>query len=185
MAVILAGCVGRTPESSFYTFAPGTNCAGDDGACVTHAVAPMTVDVARVRIAEYIDRPQMVTQDGVTVHMAQDNRWAEGLGPMVGRRLISELSTRLPAATVKDAAFAGVAPDRTVFVEIYQMDGTLGKTARLSAVYGIAKDGEPGRPHAVNYVVPVGNTYADYATACGQMIDRMAAEIARDVAGTK
>ena len=99
--IMLAGCMGRTPESSFYTFAPGLNCATHDGGeCVTHATAPVTVDVARVRVAEYIDRPQMVTLDGVNVVVSQDNRWAESLGQMVQRRLISELSTRLPAASV-------------------------------------------------------------------------------------
>ena len=62
------------------------------------------------------------------------------------------------------------------------MDGNLGGTARLSAVYAVARNGNPGRPHTVNYTASAGDTYADYATVVGRMIDRMSDAIARDIA---
>lgn len=181
--IMLAGCMGgRSPEPSFYTFGSGMNCTMDDGTCITHQTSHMTVDVSRVRVAEYIDRPQMVTRNGVNVFVSQDNRWAEGLGGMIQRRLISELSTRLPSASIKDANFAGPAGDYSVFVEINQMDGTLGGMGRLSAVYTIGKNGELARPRVVNYTAHMGDTYGEYAGMMGNLMDKLAGDIARDLA---
>lgn len=184
-ALLGAACVGHSPDASFYTFVPDSNCATHDGGeCVTQDTRPITVDVARVRVAEYIDRTQMVTTNGVNVYVSQDNRWAEGLAPMTQRQIISDLTTRLPSASVKDANFAGSGGDYGVFVEIYPLDGALGGLARLRASYAIASDGVAPRPRTVNYTTHVGDTYADYAMAVGRMVDKMAAEIAADIAAT-
>ncbi|MDE6477817.1 MAG: PqiC family protein [Alphaproteobacteria bacterium] len=179
LAGLLAACAGRSPESSFYTLAG----VGD----VT-PVSQMTgtVDVARVRIPEYIDRPQIVTMSGVNVHLAQDNRWAEGLGPMIQRKLIHNIGAYLPRATVKDANFAAPAGDYSVFVEIYELNGRLGDTAQLVAAYSVAGDADAASaPHTVRYSEPAGADYTEYVGAVSRMVDRLSRDIAKDIAALK
>ncbi|MDE6570976.1 MAG: PqiC family protein [Alphaproteobacteria bacterium] len=150
LAGLLAACAGRSPESSFYTLAG----VGD----VT-PVSQMTgtVDVARVRIPEYIDRPQIVTMSGVNVHLAQDNRWAEGLAPMIQRKLIHNIGAYLPRATVKDANFAAPAGDADA----------------------------ASAPHTVRYSEPAGADYTEYVGAVSRMVDRLSRDIAKDIAALK
>jgi len=84
LVVALGACTGRSPQPTYYTLA-----ANNDAVAVSQMTG--AVDVARVRIPEYIDRPQMVTTSGVQVNLAQDNRWAEGLAPMMQRKLIQNI----------------------------------------------------------------------------------------------
>ena len=166
--VALAGCAGRTPESSFYTFAP----RGDVSPVLN---ASATIDVSRVRVAEYIDRPQMVTVHDTQVHVATSDRWAAGLPSMIQRRVIENLTAAMPGALVKDSNF-GPAGDCGVAIEIVGLDGDLNDAARLDAIY-VMTCGDKSRARHVTYTAPVGDDYASYATAIGQLVDKMSDDI--------
>lgn len=170
--LVLTGCMGRTPESSFYTFAPRDGCA-------VISQARRTIDVGRVRIAEYIDRPQMVTTDGARVTVNQTNRWAEGLGQLAGRRVITNLNASMPNAVIKDATF-GTPGDCHVDIEIFTLDGILGGDVRMDAIYTLGC-GDQNKTRRMTYTAPAGDDYVDYATSVGGLIDQMSDDIARDM----
>ncbi|MBD5389302.1 membrane integrity-associated transporter subunit PqiC [bacterium] len=182
VTLIAAACGGRSPQPTFYRLGDVTGAVSDDARA---GATPRRVDVGRVRIPEYIDRPQMVTVRDVYVDVAADHRWAEGLSPMIQRRLITNLGTQLENAVVKDATFGGPSGDCVVMVEIYRLDGQLGTSVQMDAVYDVLSDGHTGRPQTVHYSVPVGDTYGDYATAVGRLVDQLSGDVARDVGRLK
>jgi len=175
LVVALGACTGRSPQPTYYTLA-----ANNDAVAVSQMTG--AVDVARVRIPEYIDRPQMVTTSGVQVNLAQDNRWAERLAPMMQRKLIQNIGAYLPRTTVKDANFAAPAGDYAVFVEIYELNGQLGDMARMVAAYSITGLASSIKPRTVQYSAPAGDTYDQYAISVSQMMDKLSRDISNDIA---
>ncbi len=173
---ILAGCAMRSPSPSFYTFA----IPDSDMRAVSDK--SMTVDINRVKVPEYLTRPQIVTISGVTADISQSARWAEDVSAMMHGRLIAAVGKYLPRATVKDANFMAATGDCGVFVEVYRMDGELNDRVYLDAVYSVAcGDVNEGAVRRVHYDMPAGADYASYAAAAGGLMDNLARDIARDL----
>ncbi len=175
-AVLLAGCVHRRAlDVQFYTL-PITN----------NNVAPVSdircsVDVGRIKIPEYIDRPQIVTVNGADVNPSQTNRWAESFSRMMQRNIIEGINTYLPNATVKSDNFMADSGDYAVFIEVYKLDAALGQEISMDAVYSVVDtNGEIVALENVHYVMPVGDTYSDYAT----VVSRMTGQLSHDISKT-
>lgn len=178
LSVMLAACASRSPSPSFYTLP-----TRGDADVVSRDV--VSVDVARVRIPEYIDRPQMVMVSDVNVDVNPDNRWVEGLSPMIQRRLIANMVAHLPRATITDGALASAHGDYAVLVDISRLDGELGGDSVMDAVYVITCDGTPHVTRRAHYTHAAGDDYAAYAAAVGAMVDSLAHDVARAVADIK
>ena len=174
---LLAACGAPKQNTAFYTF--------DTAAPRTVANRKISVDVGRVRIPEYLDRPQMVTTSGVSVDIDQHNRWAENPGTLIQRRLISNLASSLPASTVKDANFISTPGDYAVFVEVYRLDGAIPGAPQISAMYSITGDNSAPHVRRVAYTGAAASDYAEYAASLGALIDRLSDDIARDLAKIK
>ena len=121
----------------------------------------------------------MVTVDGTHVNIAQDHRWVAGLGQITGGRVISNLAQVFPNAVVKDSNFGSVG-DCNVLIELRELNGNLGSGVRMDALYTIAC-GEYTKTRRIDYVMPVGDSYSDYARIVGDMVDQMSDQIARDL----
>lgn len=170
----LCACMPKQKESAFYTL------ASSDVESVSDA--RVSVDVGRIKMPEYIDRSQMVTTSGVNVDVNPHNRWAESLGAMVQRKVITNIGHSLPRATVKDGNFMAPTGDYSVFVEVYNLDGELGGAARLVAIYSISDaDGATLVTKNVAYKKQVGDDYAAYAGAVGELVDELSHDIAVDL----
>lgn len=178
LSIVLAACAPHSPSPSFYTLPT----RGDADVVSRDAVS---VDVARVHVPEYVDRPQMVMVSDVNVDVNSDNRWVEGLSPMIQRRLISNMVAHLPRATITDGTLASAHGDYTVFVDVSRLDGELGKNSVMDAVYVITHDGAPHVTRRVHYTHVTGDDFAAYAAAVGAMVDSLAHDIARAVADIK
>lgn len=172
---MLSACMPQKPDSAFYSFAPSD---------ISHPIAEnrIIVDVARVKIPEYIDRTQIVTTSDTAVNISNHNRWAEGLSPMIQRRIISDLEAMLPRAIIKNSDFAGKSPNYTVFVEVYKLDGVPGDKISLDAIYTITSDNDNNiRTKNVHYTADTGAEYSDYAAAAGDLVGRLSKSIAADL----
>lgn len=172
--LLLCACARNSGEPAYYTL-------GDNPGGTAISAKKMSIDVGRIKIPEYIDRPQMVTTSGVNVNMVQEHRWAEGLSPMIQRRLISGLRKRLTGASVKSSDFVGAVGDYAVFVEVYSLDGAVPGTVRMDAMYSIMADGNAARTRRVEYSAECGDSYADYAAGIGTLVDDLARSISRDL----
>ncbi len=126
--IFLVGC-GSSPPTRFYVLhsmdvkeSPESSGAG----CVSIGVGP-------VRVAEYLERPQIVTR--VTPHeimIADFDQWAEPLGQNISRVLADNLSALLCTTMVVVFPWKGSVPlDFQVEVDILRLDGNPGKDASL------------------------------------------------------
>ncbi|MDE5615926.1 MAG: PqiC family protein [Alphaproteobacteria bacterium] len=172
--VILGACAHNHQAPSYYTLAE--NAGG-----VAISSKKMSVDVGRIKVPEYIDRSQIVTTDGAAVTVAENERWAERVGPMTERRIMSGLRARLTGATVKSADFIGAPTDYSVFVEIYRLDGTIPGNVVLDATYSIVENGTPVKTRRVEYADTCGDSYSDYVHAIGGLVDKLSRDISRDL----
>lgn len=176
LGVLCACAPHRTPDTNFYTLVPM------NGDVKYISLDTPSIDVDRVKVAEYIDRPQIITTSGVKVNVAQYDRWAEGLPTMLQRQIISDIGTYLPNASVKNATFMGAGADYTVFIEISKLDGNLGDNVEIEAVYSISDtNGHTPITHFVKDSVTVGDEYSDYVEKIGDMVHKLSRRISQDI----
>lgn len=168
----LAACA--TPEPDYYRLAVP---AGAEA-----RLAPMTVEVRRVGLAGYLDRPEVVVggADGRVTPLGAA-RWAGPLDEEVARALAAALSQRLPAATVV-AEGGAVRADGDLLVELdlRRFEPTAAGTAELEALVAVRRPGgEPGAIRRVQATVPVtGQGTAAQVAAMGAALAKLADEAA-------
>ena len=108
IAASLSACASPAPKVYILVTVPGTAVGG----------RPVTASVAAVDIAEYLDRPQIVTRSGtVELGVAEFERWGEPLGNMVQRVLAEDLTRRFPAGSVVTTSRT-LSGDEAVTVEL-------------------------------------------------------------------
>lgn len=89
--LLLAGCA--TPAKKFYVLTPAGPVPTGGG---------LGIGVGPVSLAEYIDRPNLVIQQGPNeLAVAEDHRWAGDLGASVGRVTAANLGRLLHTGNVR------------------------------------------------------------------------------------
>ncbi len=165
----LAGCA--SPNPVLYTL------AGVPGATLTGA--PHIIQVRRIGLAGYLDRPGIVrSTTDYKLSIANDDRWGEPLGGMLQRVLDQDLSQRLPGSTVYgDSGAISADPDLILEIDLQRFDadssGAVVVAAEVSARPGDRSD------HAVTRsvrftVTPASGSTADYAAALSQGLGQLA-----------
>ncbi len=146
--------------------------------------APHTVQLRRVGLAGYLDRPGIVraTSD-YQLNIASDERWGEPLGGMLTRVLDQDLAQRLPGSTVyADSGAISADPDLILEIDMQRFDagsdGVVVIAAEISARPGDRSDRARTRTVRLS-VTPASSSTADYAAALshglGQLADTVAA----------
>jgi uncharacterized lipoprotein YmbA len=138
-ALVTTGCFGTSPPARFYVLSasPPANAAvpstGPEG----------TLGVFPTRVAEYLDRPQIVTFLGDnTVDLDEYARWAEPLGAGVTRVLAQEPSSLLPGWRVLPQPWDPVVPLRArVVVGVTALGWNASGEARLEANWAVLSGG--------------------------------------------
>jgi len=127
LSIALAGCVGSSRPSRFYTLAP----IAVHGAA-TETPAGATLAVGPLEIPDYVDRHQIVTRAGTNeLVMADFDRWAGSLEEEITRSLVAALADRLASRNVavstwRSAGFLpAAAPMYRVAVTFSRFDGVL------------------------------------------------------------
>ncbi len=91
LALALAGCIGSSRPSRFYTLTPSAA-----GQAPTTAGADAILAVGPVEIPDYVDRHQIVTRAGTNeIVLAEFDRWAGSLREEITRSLVAVLADRL------------------------------------------------------------------------------------------
>jgi uncharacterized lipoprotein YmbA len=142
MLLILASVVacGTSKPTSFYLLSP---VAGQDaGPGPSSQDRCLTVGVGPIELPDYLDRPQIVTQEGENrIHLAEFHQWAEPLGKTISRVLEENLSKLL---CVQQAVFfpqrGSTGVDYRVRVNVIrflgQSDGSVSLVAQWSVLEG-------------------------------------------------
>ncbi len=175
LALALAGC--HSPDPTLYTLVPLSGAANS---------APAgTVALARMEVAHYLDRPQIVRRhDAYALATDDTRRWAEPLDEMVPRVLVAELSGRLPAMRIALTASGMLGEaQKTLAVSIERFDedpdGTVVLDARWS-VRGASGEGPLDSAEIRERVAGDGTDalVAAMSRALAQLSDRIAAALA-------
>lgn len=185
LAFSLIGCAG-SPSSTFYLLSPASvvknNNTGptEEGDCIH-------LRIARVTLPEYLNRPQIVTrttENNLTLSDDVD-QWAEPLSDTFARVLAENISQHICTKKVSlSPGKASGGSDYRVEVEVYRMDGSLGKEAVLDAWWTVS--GGAGntflRSKRSKFSEPVkGNAYGAFVQAQSRILDTFSREIAEAI----
>lgn len=173
----LSACFGgRSADPNFYTLSPVTEKSISD--------KNVSIGINRVRVARYLDRPQIITQkEGGEIDVSEMNRWIEPLSNLIARTVASDIKNALPKSTVKTRAIGQENFDYIISLEIIAMDSILGKTATLNGWWKIYDRNEKLLfRHQTIETLPLGKTYEDLATVQSQLIGKLAVQMAQKIA---
>jgi uncharacterized lipoprotein YmbA len=129
--------------------------------------ADTVVVVGPVRIAEYLNRPQIVTRgNGVEMKFSEYDRWTEPLDATIKRTISGNLEILLESKQVFEfPPYGKPTHSHQVVMEVSRFDADAGGTAILEVQWGIAD--ETGAiedpPRRARYTAPVADP-GDFAT---------------------
>jgi uncharacterized protein len=140
LVALLAGC-GSSPATRFYLL----NGMGGPGGAAPPAPGErcFALGVGPVKLAEYLDRPQIVLRVAPNeVRLAEFDHWAEPLERTLARVFSENLSGLLCTKTVRIYPWTGSpAMDYRIEVEVLRMDGQVGQEITLEAQWALYSGG--------------------------------------------
>jgi len=132
MSLALAGCLGSSRPSRFYTLAPLQIRNGQGG-----TPPEATLAIGPVEIPESIDRPQIVTRTGANeLEVAEFDRWGGALDSEISGALVATVRDRLASQQIavapwRSAILSGVGPSYRAAVSVSRFDGIPGQSVVL------------------------------------------------------
>lgn len=139
LGLLLAGCA-STPLN-YYTvaFVAGT----------PQRSLPLVIELRRVGVAAYLDRPEIVrSPTAYRLQVSDGERWAEPLGRMLERVFAEDLVQRLPGASVfAESGRISAEADRVIELDIQRLDVDEAGNVVLVAQLAVRRDGR-SRPVA-------------------------------------
>jgi uncharacterized lipoprotein YmbA len=173
---VLASCA-ATPSAKFFTLAPRP---------ATQSSRSNTVVMVRsVELPKYLDRPEILRRGGAyDLKFSQYERWGEGMGDMVTRVLVENLSMRMPACQVYAASGPlTLRAGATVELEMSRFDADPDGTVILAARWTVQRDGRTGRLRSERIEARAASPetaqlVSAMSDALGQLGDRIALDLA-------
>jgi len=132
-SLLVAGC-GTSPTPNFFHLEKNADVT------LTGIERGTAIGVGPVTIAQYLDRPQIVTRAGShRLLMSEFNRWSEPLKNSISRVISVSLSTQLQTTRVYliPRRNKSIPLDYQIAIDIARFDGELGSDARLVARWSL------------------------------------------------
>lgn len=176
----LAACATSAPIS-YHTLVP-------EGSRSRPVAKPIVVALEPVDLANYLDRPAVVTRRGATaLQIAENDQWGEQLDVLVGRVLAQDLAAADPRLDIVQMPTAfTVEPARQVIVEVSRFDADEAGLVRLDAQWQVVRPGQRGPPvdgrSRITEEAAVGSLGPDYGSIAEAM-SRALAALAHEIAG--
>ena len=132
LSLALAGCLGSSRPSRFYTLAPLQIRNGQGG-----TPPDATLAIGPVEIPESIDRPQIVTRTGANeLVVAEFDRWGGSLDTEISGALVATVRDRLASQQIavapwRSTILSGVGPSYRAAVSVSRFDGIPGQSVVL------------------------------------------------------
>lgn len=189
ICLILAGCISvqKSPEARFYLLhSLDENQSGQKFNIDYEAI----IGLETVRIPEYLNRPQIVTQNkDQTVKFAQFDRWGEALDIALTRVISENLRILLSGANIEMHPWNPAIPLKyRVIIDVVQLNSQFGKDLFFSVQWSvievqnkkilIRKRSEFRQP-----IMP--QTYSGLAKTLSSLCALLSAEIAEGIASLK
>ena len=179
-ALLLAGCLGKTPSAVYYTLSPLEGAAA--GRVATPA-GELTIGIGPVKFPDELDRPAIVTRSGANrLDVNEYRRWGGSLEKNVTRVLEENLSLLLGTDRVMARPWERYfKPDVRIALDIRRFDGRLGKYAVLNVTWVLIDTAEDVPLHVGRTVVQEavdGDGYDALVAAQSRALGRLCEEIA-------
>jgi uncharacterized lipoprotein YmbA len=178
-AVAVGGCTnigGPTPPSRFYLLEPL--------APASAATGGPAIGVGPIKVAEYLDRPQIVTRNSSHgIDLAEYDRWGEPVGESISRVVAMNLGRLLGSERVMRHVWREADLDARVAIDVRRLDGPPGGPLVLEAHWRVRREG--GVIERVTHVEePLADTGFDALAAAGsRALLTLSKEIAGAIAG--
>lgn len=172
LLVLISAC-STSPTPALYTLAPVS------GAVV--ATPAMGIELHRVGLAGYLDRPELVTGTrDYRLILNDTSHWAEPLSNMLDRVLTEDLVQRLPQASVfSETGAISTKPDLVLEIDIQRLDTDANGNLVLLAQVAMRPQGGVAKATNLRIIRPNGaGSSAQQAgamsAALGELADRIA-----------
>jgi uncharacterized lipoprotein YmbA len=184
-AILVSGCLGRSPSPSFYALTPVQD------QVISRRSSPVqnpVIGIGPVKLADYLDESQIVTRtsDNQLVK-AEFNRWAGSFKNNFMNILADDLGSRLATDRIYLYPWRLSVPiDYQVTVDVVRCDGRLGESACLEARWSIFGGPEKKllKIHRSSIREPVtGPDYAALVAAQSRAVAQLSQEIATAIQG--
>ena len=163
----LAGCGSGDPTYFTLETSPGAVRRG----------GPSPIEVRTPSVASFLDRDYIVqSTQGYRLKLAGNDAWAEAIADMIARVLTSDLSQRLPDATVFRAGTAvGGTPSAVVALVVDRFDEDQSGTAIVHATLAVhAADGETASVPVALSEAPASSGTASLVAALSHLLGLVA-----------
>jgi len=179
-AVMMAGC---SSKSNFYQLHASHYPSTESDT----RLKPTIVGIAEVEVADYLDKPQIVTRlSAGHVKLHEEERWAGSLDKNIQSLLAYNLSRSLPRYTFLSQPWEEPVSDAyRIYVNLDRFDGDLNGTVVLSGRWSLV-DPEENRlilGEKVHYVDRGAPTIDGIVATQSRLIDRLSARIAKKIRG--
>ncbi|NCD34015.1 MAG: membrane integrity-associated transporter subunit PqiC [Spartobacteria bacterium] len=182
--LLTAGCA-SSPMSHFYILP--TPLKLNAGEQVDLSETKQVVGLLPVKIAAYLDRPQIVTRlSRDEIYVDEFNRWGIALPDSILNTLGMELLKKIPDTYIDVYPWSGGGKfDYQILVEIIQFDGKLGKTAGMTAQWTVTRGQNPDdivERRIAFYQEPVPEaTYGSLLQSMSKLVASLAGDISQSI----
>ena len=183
----LIGCVTKTtPTTRFYVLnpmTPGAGLANDSG-----MKGELSVEVASLRLPQYLERPQIVTRSsGNRLELAEFHQWGGNLRKNMMRVLAKNFSQILATPNIAISPHRpSIPPDFLVELEVMQFERDSHGQVRLSTQWRLScgKDRMPLATHMTDLsiaMVPAGPDFEQTVSAMSTLLGELSQIISREI----
>ncbi len=179
-AILVSGCLGRSPSPSFYALTPVQDQVFSSRPSPVHQAA---IGIGPVKLADYLDESQIITRrsDNQLVK-GEFNWWAGSFKNNFMNVLADDLGSRLGTDRIYLYPWRLSVPmDYQVSVDVVRCDGWLGEAAWLEARWSIFQGPDKKLIKTMRSSIrePVGGAdYAALVAAESQAVAQLSQEIA-------
>ena len=145
----------------------------------------LTIDLELVDFPDYLDRPQIVTNNGDNaIKFTDSERWAEPVQDNLMRIIRENLALTIPASNISVSPWESSSDNATkVKLVVNSFLGTLDGHTRID-IRWVIDDGldQPIQGHFTDQQ-PIGNNYQNLVVGLNKGINRFCLELAKKLAG--
>ena len=186
LCLTMSGGCGTTPPTQFYTLTPLPS-ASESSASVDTSQPDPSVAVSRVKLPQYLDRPQIVTRTSRnTLELAEFHHWPGSLAENVATVLAENLSIMIPTDRVTTLPKKVAIPiDYEVFVDVIHFERNADDMVTLDARWHILDPNGTSvtDSHSSHFNEMVSTeSYQQVVAAMNRALDELSKEIASEIA---
>ncbi len=174
--LVLGGCFFSTKNSTFYMLE-------SIDATTYNTQKKFKIAIQDVRIADYLQKPQIVLQkeNSPMLEISEFNRWGSDLEGMVQNVMIEDMQALLPKSSVKPLLY-GNSADYIIKVNIEKMRGYFLEKAELKGTWQIlSAKGKLLKSRDFSLKTDAGKTYASYVKAQSGLVYKLSEDIVSNI----